>query len=776
LTDGLDPCHYSVFGIVISSNRSGDRCSNGKRSAITMPQSAIARRFLAQFSSARQADELITFISISAIENALEAQRDQLPLLVPVGLGAGIIGWQFGGEGELPAIFCAAAATGCFAAYLGIQYRVARTLLWAALLFCLGFLAISVKSSLVSGDALKRPTIITFNGYVESVEDVSARGLVRYVLKTGGHAELPKLVRVNVPKDKHRAEIEPGAIIQVKARLMPPAGPALPNSYDFSRQAWFLGIGATGSALSSPVLITQSPGSANFWSVSRESLAAHIRSAMPGESGAVGAALLVGTRGAISEPDAEALRNSGMAHLLSVSGLHVTAVVGGAFMLISRILALFPWLALRIRVPIAAAGGAAAIAVAYTLLTGAEVPTVRACIAALLILVALAMGREPLSLRLLAAGACLVLLFWPEALAGPSFQLSFAAVATIILLHDSRLMQRLTLRRDETLPLKLGRFVFSLLATGVAIELILAPIALFHFHKSGLYGALANIVAIPLTTFFVMPLQILALIFDQIGIGGPLWWLAGQGVAVIMMMAYGVSEAPGSVLMLPSMPVWAFGLTVIGGLWLAIVVGKARLAGLLPIALGMAAMATAPRPNLLVTGDGRHVAIVDEKGELVLLRPGAGDYAVSMLSENAAIKTEPKAIDEWDGAQCSADICSFAIKSDGRNWSIMATRSGYLVPAMEFAAACKRADIVISERYLPWSCKPRWFKADRDFLERHGGLAVYFDTAFVDSVARTTGHQPWSTLGKRERAPKRPFNQSDAKLERATKAAAPSVQ
>ena len=733
-----------------------------------MPQSAIARRPLAQFSPARQDDEQISSAAILKIENALEAQRDQLPLLVPVALGAGIVGWQFGGDAALPAFLCAAAGFALLAGYVGLRYRYARLLLWAAILVSIGFLGIAGKSNLVANKALQRPQIATFNARVESVEDVSARGLVRYVLKTGGHADLPPLVRVNVPKDKHLLEIKPGSIIQLKARLMPPAGPALPNSYDFSRHAWFLGIGATGSALSAPILITKSPGSANFWSVSRESLASHIRSAMPGDSGAVGAALLVGTRGAISEEDAEALRNSGMAHLLSVSGLHVTAVVGGAFILISRVLALFPWLALRIRVPIAAAGGAAAIAVCYTLLTGAEVQTIRACVAALLILVALAMGREPLSLRLLAAGACLVLLFWPEALAGPSFQLSFAAVATIILLHDSQLMQRLTARREETLPLRFGRFVVSLLLTGIAIELALAPIALFHFHKSGLYGALANIIAIPLTTFFVMPAQIAALILDQVGMGGPFWWLAGQGVEVIMWMAYGVSDAPGSVLMLPSMPIWAFGLIVIGGLWLAIVKGRGRFMGLLPVIAGMIAMGMAPRPDLLVTGDGRHVAIVDNDGELVLLRPGAGDYAVSMLSENAAVKTEPKAIDEWDGAVCSADICTFAIKSGGRNWSIMATRSSYLVPAMEFAAACKRADIVISERYLPWSCKPRWFKADRDFFERNGGLAVYFDTVFVDSVARTTAHQPWSTLGPRERAPKRPFIQTNAKPDSAT--------
>jgi competence protein ComEC len=165
---------------------------------------------------------------------------------------------------------------------------------------------------------------------------------------------------------------------------------------------------------------------------------------------------------------------------------------------------------------------------------------------------------------------------------------------------------------------------------------------------------------------------------------------------------------------------------------------------------------------MLVTGDGRHLAVVDENGDLVLLRPGAGDYALSMLSENAAITVEPRALDDWPDARCSADICSFSVTRAGRQWSILATRSNYLVPVMEFAAACQRADIVVSERYLPWSCKPRWLKADRDFLERSGGLAVYFAESRVDTVAHTTAHHPWSQLGTK-RAPKRPSVVGDAK-------------
>jgi hypothetical protein len=93
---------------------------------------------------------------------------------------------------------------------------------------------------------------------------------------------------------------------------------------------------------------------------------------------------------------------------------------------------LWPWLALRVRLPILAAGAAAAGGLGYTLLTGSEVPTVRSCIGALLVLLALALGREPLSLRLLAVAAICVMLLWPEAVVGPSFQMSFGAVIAIV--------------------------------------------------------------------------------------------------------------------------------------------------------------------------------------------------------------------------------------------------------------------------------------------------------------------------------------------------------
>lgn len=683
---------------------------------------------------------------LSLIENWLESERERLPLWIPVALGLGISTWQvFGAEHWwLLASACVGAAFVGFS--IGPSSRLKGLMLFGALLVGIGFGAITIKSWLYGAAPLERPWIGKLHGRVDSMEDVSARDIVRYRIYVGQHPELPPIIRVNIDKELASPEIAPGSVIEFRARLMPPPGPALPGSYDFARTAWFGGIGATGRILGPVRIIAPPLNQQDFWNNARNALSTRIQLAMGTETGPVGSALLVGTRGSISETDAEALRNSGMAHLLSVSGLHVTAVVGGTFILVASLLALWPWLALRVSVPLASAACAAVIAILYTLLTGAEVPTVRACIAALLILVALAMGRDALSLRLLAAGATFVLIFWPEALAGPSFQLSFAAVGTIILLHDSKWMRHFMQRREEVLPLRIMRQFLGLLLTGLAIELVLAPIALFHFHKSGLYGALANIAAIPLTTFLVMPAQLLGLLADFIwsGLGAPFWWVAKQGITAILWIAHSVSAAPGAVALLPEMPVWAFGVAMLSGLGIALFGSRSRWLALGPLTVATIAMLSAQRPDMLLTGDGQHLAVVYGDGQMALLRPRAGEYARSILGETAAIGEDAMALDDMPGAVCNPDGCSFALQKGGRHWRILALRSGYKIPSMEMAAACRRSDIVVSSRWLPWSCKPRWLKADATLLEQTGGLAFYLSDAQISSVAEENAHHPWS--------------------------------
>jgi competence protein ComEC len=685
---------------------------------------------------------LTSIFSIKPIEIWLDAERDQLPLWIPVAVGAGIAIWQVtGNSGAWPTALMGLALI-LLAFGIGLDRRVGRVLCIAALSVAVGFSAIALKSSFVAQPVLGKIWIGSFYGRVERIEMLGERNTIRLQLATASRQGLPPKIRVNLTPEQYDVQFRKGAVIYLRARLMPPAGPTLPGGYDFARRAWFQQIGATGSALGPVKMHSPSDQPVRLGEV-RNSLTTHILERMPVGTGQMGAALITGDQGNIEAQDAQAMRDSGMAHLLSISGLHVTAVVGFLFFLSSRIFSLFPMIALRFPVPLLAAACAAGGAVLYTMLAGAEVPTVRSCIAALLILTALAIGREALTLRLVAFGALVVLLLWPETMAGPSFQLSFAAVATIVVLHEAKWMKQWTERRDEPLLLRLGRGIVTLIITGIAIELILAPIALFHFHRTGLYSALANIVAIPLTTFLIMPTQALALIFDLVGFGAPFWWVAGQGIFIILAIAHYISDLPGAVSMLPAMPIWAYTAMISGAVICGLLKSRARLLGLLPFAIGFVAMLLAPRPDMLITGDGKHVAITTPAGSVAFLRAGAGDYVRDMLLENAGTADEPVPIDQWPGAVCSVDACVIQINRAGRMWSVMATRTAYPIPSMEMAAACKRVDIVVSDRWLPATCRPNWIKADRRFLEENGGLAFYLPSEKLVSVNARTDHMPW---------------------------------
>jgi competence protein ComEC len=363
----------------------------------------------------------------------------------------------------------------------------------------------------------------------------------------------------------------------------------------------------------------------------------------------------------------------------------------------------------------------------------------------LLVLGGIALGRDAISIRLLAAGALAVLVVRPEALAGASFQLSFAAVAAIVALHGSVWGRALLERREEGPVARAGRAMLGLVATGLAVELTLIPLALYHFHRAGLYGVGANLVAIPLTTFVIMPLEAIALLLDLAGLGGPAWWLTGRSIDALLALAHQVAAARGAVATVAAMPPWALGLMVAGGLWLFLWTSRVRLFGLAPIAAGALGAALAPVPDLLVTGDGRHLALV-EGGVPLLLRERAGDYVRDLMAESAGFDAAPQQLEGQRFTSCTHDACVARIVRHQRQWRILATRSGTPIDWAALTEACAAADIVISERWLPRGCTPRWLKLDRAALAKTGGLAIYLaGEPWVADVAERVGQHPWRT-------------------------------
>jgi competence protein ComEC len=277
----------------------------------------------------------------------------------------------------------------------------------------------------------------------------------------------------------------------------------------------------------------------------------------------------------------------------------------------------------------------------------------------------------------------------------------------------------------------MGRALAGLLITGLVVELALAPIALFHFHKAGLYGALANVVAIPLTTFVIMPAEALALLFDAAGLGAPFWWVAEQALRLLIVLAHTVADAPGAVATLPVFPPWGFAFAVLGGLWLLLWQSGWRWAGAVPLAIGMAALLMQPRPDLLVTGDGRHIAAAIPGGGYALLRERAGDYVRDSMAEAAGIDAPMTALADLGHVECNRDFCRWRQEDGTRQGGkaqrvILAARGRDRVDGADMAAACAAADVVISDRWLPRECTARWLTIDRDRLAESGGLALYF--------------------------------------------------
>ena len=691
----------------------------------------------------------------AAIEHWLLDEQTQLPLWAPVALGTGIVAYFLLPWSEQRL------AAGLLAAAIGIgglaaRGIVARALGWGALLVALGIGAAQYRTQSVAAPVLRAKVTGVLAGTVTGVEVRSGRGQLRFTLRPDDPA-LPREVRISLkatPTSVPPPGIRPGARVSLRAALTPPAGPSYPGGYDFARRAWFLGLGATGYPLG-PVTVTAAavrPAGAAAWlDALRARLTARIEARVGGAAGAISAAFVTGDQGAIPEDVNLAMRNSGLAHLLSISGVHIAIVVGGTMWGIRRLLALSPWLALRWPLKAIGAAAAAMAGIGYTVLAGSEVPTVRSCIATVIVLLGIALGRDALSLRMIAAGAFFIILIRPEALLGPSFQLSFAAVTGLVSLYNSRLGRWLA-RAPPDASWWYGALHhgIALLVTGIVAEAMLSATALFHFNQSGLYGVLANLVAIPLTEFVVMPLLMLALLLDAVGIGAPVWWLLGKSMDLLIAVAVQVAHWPGAVVRLPLVSPLAYGLLVGGGLWICLWGTRARWLGAVPAFCGALLALAAVPPDVLVSGDGRHAAVLigpDEPGagRLALLRERAGGYVRDMWG-NAAAADADAALADLPSADCSVDACVADIRDPnrpGHRWRLLATLSRDRIGRPGFAPACAAADIVVSDRRLPLWCRPRWLKLDREALGHSGAVAIWLESRRVETVAEAIGDHPW---------------------------------
>ncbi|MGI9434633.1 MAG: ComEC/Rec2 family competence protein, partial [Geminicoccaceae bacterium] len=364
--------------------------------------------------------------------------------------------------------------------------------------------------------------------------------------------------------------LSPGDRIRVRAMLMPPSPPSEPHGFDFARRAYFEQLGAVGYSLEQPFLVAKKEGwqPGRALASLRQHFAAKISRAIEGPAGAVATALLTGLRGAIPDDVWHNMQAAGMAHLLAISGLHLGLVAGTVFFVARIALALIPPLALRWPTKKIAACVALVIALVYLLLTGATVPTQRAFIMTALMLLAVMVDRNPFSMRLVAWSALVVLLLQPESLLGASFQMSFAAVIALIAVYETGIGKPPA--GAAGLDWRLFMYVAGVVLTTIIASAATAPLAVYHFGRLPTFSILANVLAVPLTAFWIMPLGLLGMLLLPFGVAGWCLQLMGLGIELMLDVAAWTAGLPGATVMVPRPPVASLVMVLLGGLWMAL--------------------------------------------------------------------------------------------------------------------------------------------------------------------------------------------------------------
>ncbi|MBB4657698.1 ComEC/Rec2 family competence protein [Parvularcula dongshanensis] len=608
----------------------------------------------------------------------------------------------------------------------------------AAFFASLGFALIQMRTHALAAPVIRHETPpVTVEGVLERVER-REQGL-RYTLRVervGGFRDADTPHRVRISWRGRPTGAAPGDTVRLRAVLSPPPGPALPGGYDYALALWFERIGGVGYSYTGARVLRRAEGLRPGARLERlrEAVADRIEARAGERAGGLAAALVTGKRERVPEAVTQRLRDTGLAHLLAISGLHMGLVCGFLFAGLRFVLAHWERAALLWPIKKIAAGAAIGGGAVYLALSGAPISAQRAFVMAAVAFGAVLFDRRAVSLRNVALAALLILCLRPEAAASAGFQMSFMAVTVLVAAFSWAESRR---RRGEagagSRPL---RFLGGLFATSALAGAATAPFAVYHFGRIAVWGLPANLAVMPVVTLLVMPTAVMGLLLMPIGLDGPLWWLMGRGLELVLAGAGWFEDLPGAVRLVAQPPAAAWLLVIGGMLTLCLFAAPWRLAGLLAFPLAAIAAQNAQRPDVFIGRDARQVAVrveVDGEDRLSLLSRRRDRFSVETwlghLGLPAVIADQPRF------GECGEDACSVAMPNGG-------TLSVAETPAAA-ASACRSAQLVVYTGYAPAAlggCSALLFTAEA--LEDAAPVTLTGDVVRISAAAR--GCRPWA--------------------------------
>lgn len=611
-----------------------------------------------------------------------------------------------------------------------------------------GFLAAQLRTASVDAPMLTAPLgPVLVTGRVADVEllEKSARVVLSDVVIQGAKpADMPRQVRISLTRYSDTPRL--GEHLTVRAKLFPPPAPAAPGAHDFRRDLYFKQIGAVGYAVRRYHATTGDlPVGAPLLGQLRQAAAERISAVFAGPDQvaqrAIALALLVGERGPIPDEVNNAMRDAGLAHLLAISGMNITIAAGLIYFTLRFGLAAIPWIALRFPIKKWAAAGGLIGEIIYTEFVGAPVSAERSMITTGFIMLAIIADRSAITLRLVAISATLLILAEPEALMGASFQMSYGAIVALVVLYERWRVHGGS--RDSGPVKRMLTYLGGIAVMSVVASAASAVFSIYHFQQSAFYGLGANLLAEPVHDLWIMPWGIASYVTMPLGLEALTLRPMGWGISAMLWSARLFAGFPGASGHFEAMPVAALALIVTGGLWFLLWTRRWRWIGLAPAAAGIVLTLTARQPDLMISADGKLVAVRQSSGEIVLSNRRHDRFTQAVWVRRAGegeIEDHPPATmtDGPEAEQCRAGLCRVSVA--GRKVAIVSSAAALI-------DGCAGADVVLSQVPAHGSCAASLIIDPAD-LARDGATSVRFEAGgpAVSTVRETAGDRPWSGM------------------------------
>lgn len=689
------------------------------------------------------------------LEAQAEAQADRWTLWTPVALGCGCA-LYFGLQRE-PQAWVAWVLLPLVAGLL----VALRWSAWRATTMALALSACAVGGFAVAKfrtEAVKAP-VAQAGARPQAIEawvvDIAQPGqsgqrLLLAPIRVGDWPAEATPVRTRVTLRPDMALPRPGEAVSLLAIVNPPPPPASPGSYDFARDAYFESVGAVGLALRAPEAIA--PAAKAPWrlrltmavNATRWALTQKIVAALGPETGGLAAAMTTGHEAFIPREQVDNLRAAGLAHIISISGLHMAIVGGFAFAFARLVVAAWPWLALRVPgKKVAALVGLAAVG-GYLLLSGAPPPAERAAITASVAFAAILVDRQAISLHALALAAMAVLLLQPEAVTEPGFQMSFAATAALVALAEiwPRPVKEISVPWAIRAVQGAATWTLASIAVSFVAGLATGPFAIQHFNRVSTWGLFANLAVAPISSFLMMPGLALGAALTPLGLGQAPLEVAGWSIGLMNQIAAWAAAAPAAQIVVPSAPDWVLPVSFLGLLFVCLWKGALRWAGL-PLALAILWAPRPPAPDVWISADGSAVA-VREGREAVLLRPDVKLFGAELWSRRRGLT--PLISEEERDRRFACDAWSCAPNAGAPVRLAAAWNLKRPLKAGRLEELCAGADVVVLRNaFRPEACAASLVLTGEDFA-KGGSVELYRAGAGWRIVwaQDLRGRRPWT--------------------------------